>query len=98
MTEKEFDFLLYGGLVLIVVNLVYKFLFWIKARKIEKDLPGFLMHLIIWYSSYNMYDSWSYDIKFFMKVNNQTNKLIWLGSAMIIVAVFSFKYLKGLVS
>lgn len=94
----EYNIVLSIAISLIVIGLVYKFLFWTKAKKNENKLPSFIVQIFIWYNIYTIYDSASYELKSFMKANNQSNKLIWLGLFLLFLTIFLNKYLKILLN
>ncbi|MCX6208936.1 MAG: hypothetical protein NTZ59_05400 [Bacteroidetes bacterium] len=88
MTPKE---LFYVRLIcgfFIIFAFIVKFSFWKNAKNNESKIKikGFLNHIFIWYSLYDMFDSTNQEVKDFMKANNNTNKFIWISGALIVIS------------
>lgn len=89
MTQKELLIIRIVAIFLIVFSLFVKYRFWrlAKSEKTLTRIKGFVPHIFIWYTLYDMFDSTNQEVKTFMRANNNTNKFFWISTAVLIISL-----------
>ncbi len=88
MTPKELLILRVCCAILFAFASLIKFVYWRNARNINPKTKGFFGFYFKWYSMYTLYDTDYADIREFLKINNFTNRVIWISSLLYIISFF----------
>ena len=88
MTYRELLILRICCIIIFIIASIIKLIHWFAAKKESSQISNFITYYFRWYSVYALYDNDFSDLRDFMKLNNNTNKFIWMAGIVFAVSFF----------
>lgn len=91
MSKEQLLMILYIAVAIILLTSLIKLRYWYIAKTNGANPKNFLGYFFKWHSVYALWDTANDARRAFLKVNNTTNIIIWICTAIAMIVMYSMQ-------